>query len=284
MARLTRWTVSLLFFLVLLFSLQSLHFAAEGDRVSGTLTVDNKTTPLKFVYARKEPDFFDKKKEQMVIVLSDQAISLDDLEDDFGIINPAKAGKVHAIALTINAEKQVTSGQLFHELFEKFGSNVSVSGMHEFEPVTFTTDSIEGKAYVKGPQNTFEHQWQYEASFKASLIKPAPTGTPLPPGGGDPGKTYMAYYKGIMTGDLEALKKLVAPEDAKQLDEPDAKKMMEMVKTMTPTNVKILGGVIDGKSATLEVEGVMEGTKTTGTVKMRLEGTQWRLVKEKWKL
>ncbi len=239
---------------------------------------------MKFVYAHKEPDFFDKTKEQVVIVLSDQALSPDDLEDEFGIINLAKAGKVHAIELTINAEKQVTSGTLVHELFGKFGSNASVSGMHEFDAVTFTADSIEGKVDVKKSYETFEHHWQYEASFKVSLIKPAPTGTSLPSGGGDPGKTYMAYYKGIMTGDLEALKKLVSPEDAKQLNEPDAKKMMEMVKTMTPANVKVLGGVVDGKSATLDVEGVLEGTKTKGTIKMRLEGTQWRLVKEKWNL
>ncbi|MGB7623709.1 MAG: hypothetical protein WBN92_15295, partial [Terriglobia bacterium] len=202
----TRWTVFLLFLLVLLFSMPSPNLAAEGDRATGTLTVDNKTTPLKFVYARKEPDFFDKTKEQVVIVLSDQALSPDDLEDEFGIINLAKTGKVHAIELTINAEKQVTSGTLVHELFDKFGSNASVSGMHEFDAVTFTADSIEGKVYVKKSYETFEHHWQYEASFKVSLIKPAPTGTPLPSGGGDPGKTYMAYYKGIMTGDLEALK------------------------------------------------------------------------------
>ncbi|MDD5543357.1 MAG: hypothetical protein PHX83_09290 [Acidobacteriia bacterium] len=283
MLRLIRWGGFFLFVLIVVSSARTSLRAAEGDRVTGTMTVDKQTTPLKYVYARKEEDSFNKGKQEVIVLLSDQPIAAEDREDDFGVIKLARDGKVHAIALTINEEKQVTSGHLFHEKYGEYGANVSVSGMHEFEPVAFTADVVEGKAYVKSDQEFFNHHWQYEATFRVSLKLPPPTGTPLPAGGGDPGKAYMVYHKALMEGDIPTLKTIIPPENVKDLDGPDGKKTLELIKMMSATDIKILGGTIDGKSATLHVEGVNEGTKSTGTVKMALDGTQWRLVRESWK-
>lgn len=255
--------------------------AAEGDKVTGTFSVDGKTTPLKYVYARTEGGSFDKTKQQVVVLITDQAVPVDALEDDFEVIHLANEGKVHGLALTINQEKQVISGQLFHEAFN---SNVSATGMHVFKGTIISTESVEGRLYVSGSQETFDHHWQYDATFRVSLKKPAPTGTPLPAGGGEPGKTYLAYCNAIQRGDLEALKKLISQENLKDLEGPDAKKMLEMVRAMTPTRIKIVGGMLDGNKATLRVEGEMDGAKNSGTVQMNLEGTRWRLTKEKWKM
>ena len=109
--------------------------------------------------------------------------------------------------------------------------------------------------------------------------------TTLPEDGGEPGKAYMAYTKAFASGDIPALKKMVAAERAKQLDDPQMKEMLPMMQALQPKDIKITGGTMTSKEATLNAEGKAEGAaeKQTGTIHMILEDKMWKVEKESWK-
>jgi hypothetical protein len=108
--------------------------------------------------------------------------------------------------------------------------------------------------------------------------------TTLPADGGEPGKAYMAYTKVLAAGDIENLKKAVTTVRAKELDDPQMKEMLPMIQALQPKELKILGGTMTSKDATLNVEGKGEGdTKQTGTIHMVLENKVWKVEKESWK-
>lgn len=109
--------------------------------------------------------------------------------------------------------------------------------------------------------------------------------TPLPAGGGDPGKAYMDYCKAFGSGDMAALKKLVSADRAKQMDSEDFKKMFPMMKEMQAKDIKVTGGTMTGNEATLNAEGKdsMGGGMAKGTISMVLEDKQWKVKLDSWK-
>jgi hypothetical protein len=109
--------------------------------------------------------------------------------------------------------------------------------------------------------------------------------TPLPADGGAPGKAYMEYLKAIQGGNMDALKKLVSADRAKQMDDPEFKKMFPMIQSMQAKNIKITGGSIAGNQATLNATGTdsMGGGTATGTIGMVMEGNQWKVQQDSWK-
>lgn len=54
------------------------------------------------------------------------------------------------------------------------------------------------------------------------------------------------------------------------------------MKSMTPTDLKILSGSSDGKTAILEVEGKMDGEKLRGEITLVKEGEHWMATKTSW--
>jgi hypothetical protein len=124
------------------------------------------------------------------------------------------------------------------------------------------------------------------AVLVASLAAPAGAGqaaTPLPAGGGEPGKVYLAQQKALKAKDVAALKKLVSAARAKEMDTPDFQEMLGMISEMAPSNVQITGGTQTGDTATLSVTGDGGGEKMKGEVSMVKEATGWKVEKESWK-
>jgi hypothetical protein len=107
--------------------------------------------------------------------------------------------------------------------------------------------------------------------------------TPLPAGGGEPGKVYLAHLKALKAKDVAALKKLVSAERVKEMDKPDFKEMLGMIAEMAPSTVQIAGGTQTGDTATLNVTGENNGEKMKGEVSMVKEATGWKVDKESWK-
>ena len=109
--------------------------------------------------------------------------------------------------------------------------------------------------------------------------------TPLPADGGAPGKAYMEYCKAITAGNMDALRKLVSADRAKQMDDPEFKKMFPMIQSMQAKDIKITGGTMTGNAATLNVTGKdsMGGGVSTGTIDMVMEDNQWKVKQDSWK-
>jgi hypothetical protein len=100
----------------------------------------------------------------------------------------------------------------------------------------------------------------------------ARAGTPLPAGGGEPGKAAIAHFAALEKGDFAALKATAPPEIRTQMDASEksgeAKEMLKMLRDMSPKRVRLLTGVLDGDEATIDFEGVMDGKPAKGVVEL----------------
>lgn len=107
--------------------------------------------------------------------------------------------------------------------------------------------------------------------------------TPLPAGGGEPGKAYMDYCKAINAADFEAMKKMVTPDQVKSIDDPGYRQMFPIMQALQAKNIKVTGGTMNGTEATLHAEGIdSQGKIAKGKVTMTLDGKQWKVKEDNW--
>lgn len=113
----------------------------------------------------------------------------------------------------------------------------------------------------------------------------AQSGTPLPAGGGDPGKAYLACQEEIRQGNFDGMVACMSAERAAEMaqaDPAEAQEMFGFLQMMQATDMKVLGGSLDGDTATLNVEGMQDTEKVTATVTMVREDGAWKIERESW--
>ena len=142
--------------------------ATAQNTVTGTFVVDGKPIKLTHVYAYAEKGFFDPKKQDVVVVLADAEVPAAALRDHFALADLAKAGKLHFVKQTIDAEGQVINYEVRHERFKMPESGGSTE--HVFEAKTFDKKLIAGRAWTKSPQKSFDDvPYSYDATFSATI-------------------------------------------------------------------------------------------------------------------
>jgi len=254
---------------------------------SGTYTVNGKTVKLQYAYATPRPNPFDKKKTDTFILISDKEVPASAVTDEFELMRIVDDLKLNAISVQINDEKSVNSGMFYSPSFKKMTQFSSV-GNQKLEATTWTKDRVAGKMWMD-EDDFFDNVFKFNVTFDTNVMAKAPAvaetlkGTKLPADGGEPGKAYFAYRKIMAKGDFDGLRKVVAAERAKAMDDPEFKKMFPLIQSMQPKDVKITSGAIDGNNATLNVTGKDEGGTSTGTITLVREGGAWKLYKESWK-
>ncbi len=272
--------------LVALAALPAPAAAADG-RAEGTLTVNGKTTKLAYAYARAVPGSFDKTKEDVQVILSDVPLAGKALEDTFERIQMAEAGKLHAFEITINAEGKPISTSFLDDAF-KGPSPGGLSTGDVFTKKVFDGKSVEASYRSAKEHEFFGNKYAFDVTFRAEIARAV---RPVPPSAADTAaaqkspqaKVYAEYLAAVQKEDLAALKKLFSKEQAKHLDEPDAKQMVAMVKMMTATEIKVLKVTEKGETAELTVTGKQDGKVSSGVVRMVREGGAWKVQKEEWK-
>ena len=101
-------------------------------------------------------------------------------------------------------------------------------------------------------------------------------------------KAYRALLKTVAAGDYEGYKKCMTKEAAKGIDQQtkemglDPKKGMEMMKAMTPTDLKLTTLKVEGKKATLGATGKMDKELNKGTIEFEQEDGQWKVANQSW--
>jgi hypothetical protein len=252
----------------------------EAGTASGKLTVDGQTTPLTYAYARAGKSFFDPGKEDILIILSDVPIPEAALSDVFARHAMAVEGKLHAVEVSLNSEKQAVSGGLLHEAFSQTQGFVSVTGMHKFEAKTFDGKLVEGKLSMDKPDEFMKKTFQYSATFRAPVWhRPPPTASGAAAAQTAPGKAAIVFLKAAKAGKPADLKKILSAELSKQLDGPEGKNMLEGLKAMTPDPAiaQIESVDIQGNTAEVTVVEKSKDGSATSTIKLALEGGQWRV-------
>jgi hypothetical protein len=142
---------------------------AGQNQVEGKLEVDGKPVAITQVYAYAKEGFFDKKKQDVVVLLCDAAVPTPALRDVFAYKDLVAAGKVHCVRQTIDADKHVINFDVGHERFGSMGENGG-STEHVFEAKTFDGKTIAGRAWTKSPQKSFKDvPYTYDITFSAAI-------------------------------------------------------------------------------------------------------------------
>ena len=257
---------------------------AEEANVTGTLTANGESVELPYVYVyAEEKGFYDDKDPTWKVVFAAQPIEERELDSFFVDFPYVKIGITHTAEFEEEAGIRAYSQDV--KLPGKAG-NISGTPYPELELKSSGPEGVSGRIYLPEAAKFFEDTYQYDFTFSAPLSDlNAPIGDPLPSGGGAPGQAYIAWVDAVHSGDPERLKALVSAEMAKMLDTMPAAEVAEelkLMKSMTPTDLKILSGSSDGKTAILEVEGKMDGEKLRGEINVVKEGEHWMATKTSW--
>ena len=99
-------------------------------------------------------------------------------------------------------------------------------------------------------------------------------------------KAYRAALKAVAAGDYDAYRKTLSSATLKQMDEQtkgkSPKEVMDFVKMMTPSDVKLTSVKVDGKNATLSADAKMDGQAMKGSIALQEEGGQWKVGQPSW--
>ncbi len=137
----------------------------QPGTAAGTLTVDGKVYELRHAYAFTQPGFFDPKKKDVVLHLVDVPVPAAILADRFGPRDLIKAGKLHGLTVTIDANGRVISGG-FHLAGLEFASS---TGWQQLETLAFDTSTVEGRLYTREPHEIMDHELVLDARFNVAL-------------------------------------------------------------------------------------------------------------------
>jgi hypothetical protein len=143
--------------------------AIAQNRAEGKLEVNGKAVAITQVYAYAVEGFFDKKKQDVTVLLCDVPVPAAAVRDDFARKDLAAAGKLHCVQQVINTEKQVIN---FEVRDRAFGSRPPGGGSteHVFEAKTFDAKTVAGRARTKSPQKSFDDvPYSYDITFSAAI-------------------------------------------------------------------------------------------------------------------
>ncbi len=166
-------------------------------------------------------------------------------------------------------------------LLESGGGTTCGSAQKEaLKLATHTAETIAGSFTLQDGEDKVDVRFDLPITHE---VKRA--GSALPPGGGEPGKAVLANFAAMRSGDLEKMKAVASPDKRQEMEsakmpEGDQKAMLEFMKAMAPTDVKILGGTVDGDSALVDYKGKRSGEPTTGTAELRRIDGKWYMVSD----
>jgi hypothetical protein len=273
------------------------ELAASGPKIAdgtakGSLKMDGKSIALTHVVAHRKPNTFHEEKMDTVLYLTDRELTPEMAADESKIDDAVSDGKLQGLRLEID-EEEAPVHLMF--LLPKNNLQLSGSGFLNFDSTDFSDKHVAGRFYTTSEQDFMDkHKYTYDVTFAApvvTIVKPkeptadATNGTKLPANGGDPGKVYMAFDKASRSGNLNEIKKYGSKTmPMPKMSDEDTKKMLELMKMMRPSKIRILGGFANADHATLTVDGEdpMDKSKAHGTVELAKEDGAWKILKEKW--
>lgn len=148
---------------------------------------------------------------------------------------------------------------------------------------TRTAERIAGRVRYAAPVEIDGVATHLDVTFDVPVLS-APRGEPLPKGGGDAGKAFLAFCTAVDKGDFTAAQKGLSAEQAPQFAqeewesaEENAASGLDILRAWLLKKPKVTGGESFGERVVLEVEGEMfEGMNALSTVRMVREDGAWR--------
>jgi hypothetical protein len=149
---------------------------AEQGTVTGHMVVNGKTVKLTHVYASARPGRSDKKKVEILVILSDVPISDEDLAKAGNREALAAAGKLHAMELLLgevpsDPGKRALSNDIYDAAFNGW---IRLIGYDTFEMKTDDGKTIAGRHFMASPNNFGDMgngvTFQDDVTFSAPVV------------------------------------------------------------------------------------------------------------------
>ncbi|MEO8070084.1 MAG: hypothetical protein ABI652_01670 [Acidobacteriota bacterium] len=263
--------------LALLLALVAPQAAGQEGTVSGTLTLNGASFVLAHVYATVEPGFFDKKTEDVHVLLSDVALPDDARGDRFALIKLARTGHAHMVEVVIDATGSPIGGSIFAKDFDGV---VSAAGMHRFAREKMARDAVGGRLNTEAAKSFMGVTWEYDARFSAPIPRP-PTPTQkaaqlhTPPALG-----ASAYLAALRRGDLPGFVGTLAADAAADYRGAEAGGRLAALRADVPPDSRVvaLNPQADG-TVLASVEGHAQGMVIGYTLRMIPVGADWKVGK-----
>lgn len=147
----------------------ALPVAGGEGKAGGTLTVQKAPIKLVHAYAQAQKGFFDEKRDDVLILLTDVPLAGTALTDAFERRKMEKDGKLRAIEAVIDAKGQAVNVTVRDPAFG--GPPVSGGSTEDvFEAKTFDGKTAAGRLYRKSPGASFDDvPFTYDATFSAPI-------------------------------------------------------------------------------------------------------------------
>lgn len=134
---------------------------------------------------------------------------------------------------------------------------------------------LKGKIKLAGKPD--ENSWDIDLDVP---VAPSSFGQPLPAGGGEPGKTYLAFHAALDTGDRAALAPLLPEASQTPFKEHPDEEIAAYRKDHPEKDLRIVRGWADGDRALLLVHGDTYYGKVETEVHLIREQGRWRVSNE----
>lgn len=269
------------FTLVLLMVFSSL--GAFAGTASGTVTVNGKSFEMKHVYAMQIEDWTDKTQSAALVLVTDKPVPQKLLVEDLDTFALRDAG-VNGIKFEFYSGG---SNYAMNMVGDEIAVGLSVSGTFDKEQFTELTDTHLSGKFVQDKaigDTKFSYDLQLDTDIAPRVVKAEPTAADAEAAQkAESVKAYFAFYEVLKAGDLKAIRAMVAPERAAQMDQPDFKETLAFIQSMMPTDVKALKATEGEDSAEILLSGKDSGEDRVGTVLMLKRNGKWIVEKESWK-
>ena len=139
-----------------------------ASSASGTITVNGTTTKVQYGYAHQVKGFFDPKKNDVEILLSDAPLTGAALTDSFARKDLSDAGKIHTFEITINSKAIPVSSTFHHGGFK----GPTPSGLDSSDPFTkkiFTAKRIQAKYKSAAEHEFFGDTYAFDVTFSLPI-------------------------------------------------------------------------------------------------------------------
>jgi hypothetical protein len=193
--------------------------------------------------------------------------------DSFDVMNLQMKAKANTLTVKVDKDGGVNCVD-FSLAGGGGGSSCGTAPQQGWKLGKRSEDAVSGKlSYSDGDD-------QVDVRFDTPVLRKVKRGgSTLPPGGGEPGKAVIARFEANRSGNFDKIKALTPPEDQGQMDgisDEEKKMALEFMKLSTPSNVKIVGGTVDGDTALVDFAGKGEdGAKVKGTAEAKRIDGKW---------
>lgn len=258
---------------------------ANTSNAEGQLTVAGNKVQIQHAYAMAQPGYFDKTKEDIVLIVTNIPLSDKAIEDRWERNALVSEGTLKTVEITINSKQQPISVSVKHPAFKASPSGFSSNYILELK--TFNEKNVEGRMYCKTEQEFFDTVYTFDFTFKAEVRRkkelPPPTEAEKAVAAKSPqAAVYLEFVEAVNAGDVKTLKKVLAADVAKGLDGPDGEEMLEFMQIGIPPKAEFQRITVKGDSATLMLSAQDEGHDLKGTIEFIKEGNQWKVMLSSW--